>query len=225
MDEKLLERIRALLRLAESNCNEHEASLAMERAQALLLKHNLTAAQVGTSEVNAQSQVGLDRWEWKPAPWKRGLVGAIARAYLCRAIGTPHHVIVVGRPENIAVAESIWNWLVTQVESICLREALAVDSRARRSWRTSWLLGCASRLSERLRESANGLTSDETALVVSHKKENADFIGKYWHLAPVKIPTIGDYSAYSAGLSAGSGISLGANKGLGAGVPRLKGGE
>ena len=44
------EKIRALLRLAnDAGASEHEASLAMERAHELLLKHNLDMMEVATT--------------------------------------------------------------------------------------------------------------------------------------------------------------------------------
>jgi hypothetical protein len=47
IDERIIEKIRALLAMAEHpNSNEHEAAIALERAQALLLQHNLDRASV-----------------------------------------------------------------------------------------------------------------------------------------------------------------------------------
>lgn len=45
MDIKIVERIKKLLALSESS-NEHEAQLAMLKAQELLVKHKLTIKEV-----------------------------------------------------------------------------------------------------------------------------------------------------------------------------------
>ena len=57
MDNKLIERIRKLLALAESP-NEHEAALASERAQALLAEHKLSLAQVTATHATPADPIG-----------------------------------------------------------------------------------------------------------------------------------------------------------------------
>lgn len=47
MDTKIIDRIKKLLALAESD-NESEAKLAMERANELLLRYNLSSSQVAS---------------------------------------------------------------------------------------------------------------------------------------------------------------------------------
>jgi hypothetical protein len=44
--EKLIERIRKLLALADNNPSESEAAAALERASAIMAEHNLTMAHV-----------------------------------------------------------------------------------------------------------------------------------------------------------------------------------
>ncbi len=118
VDEKLLQKINDLLALSQSQVNEHEASLAMEMAQRLLLKHNLTISQVELLRRNeqAESAVGLDRWIYDEADWKKGLIYAVSRAYLCHAVTAPACIMMIGRPENIAICESVWTWLIPNIE-------------------------------------------------------------------------------------------------------------
>ena len=53
ISDSVLDKIKALLRMAEHpNSNEHEAALALERAQALLFEHNLSRADVMSENYN-----------------------------------------------------------------------------------------------------------------------------------------------------------------------------
>lgn len=82
IDEKLLEKLRKIARLAEDKANENEAAVAAEMLQELLLAHNLTMAALeqgtnqGKARTDKRSNGGLYRWQ-------RLLWDAIAQLHFC----------------------------------------------------------------------------------------------------------------------------------------------
>jgi hypothetical protein len=55
MDQKIIEKLQKLLALAASD-NEHEAGLAMSKAEALMREHNLSVADVALNGSGAYVQ-------------------------------------------------------------------------------------------------------------------------------------------------------------------------
>ena len=138
--QSLLERVRKLLRLAAqgSGATEHEAALAADKANELLLKANLT---LGDVELGAAATAqGVSREELKTGhddiiitneDWKIDLLRATARANLCRVITHRGRDLgraakwktwaettasVVGLPTNRAVVIELFQWLINQID-------------------------------------------------------------------------------------------------------------
>lgn len=87
MDEALLEKIRKLLRLAQSD-NPHEAALAAGRAQALMERHQIESVDLNVEaipEVGRHEDV-LDFKGGKLYAWRIELADTLARAHRCRII-------------------------------------------------------------------------------------------------------------------------------------------
>jgi hypothetical protein len=104
--DDVVERIRKLLRLAEdAGATEAEAAAALERANALLIRHNLTmdAIAVASGEQPAVGEHQI-RTGWAGS-WRGSLLGILARHNLCSPIisrqGKVDTVVVVGRPANV----------------------------------------------------------------------------------------------------------------------------
>lgn len=82
MDEKLIDRVKKLLALGESD-NEHEAALALSKAQELMAAHNITLGRLRLSEVGevkVQSKTGVT----KVKPYEMDLMRLVSRAFGCR---------------------------------------------------------------------------------------------------------------------------------------------
>src|SRR3990170_1711561 len=110
-DDNILEKIRALLRLAgDGAATEAEASLAMERAQALLLKHNLDMADIDVKEEGFSFEVLDEEFNIGKADWRSNLLGVIARQNFCRVIthrAFGRHPSIIGRKYNIEVVQEL----------------------------------------------------------------------------------------------------------------------
>ena len=87
-DHKLAEKIRAILAKAEDeNGSEEERDTAMRMAQRLLLKHGLTAADVGPGANGGRDHQQDEYLTTERAQaWKGGLLRALAPVYFCRVL-------------------------------------------------------------------------------------------------------------------------------------------
>ncbi len=125
--DNVVERIRKLLRLAEdAGATDAEAASALERASALLLRHNLTMDQVtvtGGDVLPVTEQPIRTGWA---GSWRGTLLGILARHNLC----SPHvsrqgkvdTVVVVGRQANVQATHALYDWIAAQLERFGLEE-------------------------------------------------------------------------------------------------------
>lgn len=89
VDQKIKDKLQKLLALAASD-NEHEAALAMEKAQVLMNEHNLTikdVAEDGSGAIVEDENIwGLTKSRQR---WESALSGCIASAFDGRAVVNP----------------------------------------------------------------------------------------------------------------------------------------
>ena len=130
--DDVVERIRKLLRLAEdAGATEAEAASALERANALLIRHNLTtdsiAVSAGDKPVVTEDRI---RTGWAGS-WRGSLVGILARHNLCSPSisrqGRVDTVVLVGRPANMQATLAMFDWIAAQLERFTQQEWVAFD--------------------------------------------------------------------------------------------------
>ncbi len=241
MDEmqKVMEKVRALQNLgaAGSGATEAEASLALERAAALMLKHNLDeeAIRAATGEA-VDVSYDLLVHPGKVPPWQGIVAMAVGRAYMVRALHDHEYFYFVGRPVNRVAARDTFTWLRIQIDTLGIHEAGEVKmpdhwpvGRKRsykRTWKESWLLGCANRVLERVREWNEGGDPQTRGLVISLKDETDTFIRMKWgRLRPGLAQVVTNGAGYNQGHDAGSSISLRDQAKVGGGRLSLGGGS
>jgi len=89
MNQEHVEKIKKLLALSKSS-NAHEAALALQRAQELMQKHNVTMTHVRLSDVKeVKAFVGKVK---NPATHTKFLAQMVARAFGCELILIPEYV-------------------------------------------------------------------------------------------------------------------------------------
>ncbi len=217
VDDKVLERLQALLRLAQDGgATEAEASLAMERAHSLLLKHGLEMADVeGDGQGGGVEEFlydGLTRQGWIPA-----LVTVVGSNNYCRVlIVRGSKLSIIGRSYNVKVVHQMSLWLIGQVSGLAstdwdTREFLGrTGGVSRNEWRESFIQGVMNRIDERLRQQRaddDGVSENVRALVVTFDEENADYLtAHYPHLRSGRTYYV-HTGAYNAGVSAGDSVS------------------
>ncbi|WP_432557725.1 DUF2786 domain-containing protein [Granulicoccus sp. GXG6511] len=174
VDDRILARVRGLLAKAESTTFEAEAESFTAAAQALMARHSIDMALLAAAGQRAPGdapqalRIGLD------APYEQAkamLLGAVADASSCRVVWAKEwsFCTVVGFPAELVAVQNLFTSLLVQATSSLRREGSRVrwDGTSRtRSFRVSFLMSFAQRISERLRTA----TDEETAKASAEAK-------------------------------------------------------
>lgn len=151
---RIIEKVRKLLALAGSQ-NQHEAELAMRRAQELMLKHQLAAdlaerryvvRHLGTPRLRkntAESMIGglLGKHFFVEVIW--------THVYVPRACRTERVLEIHGTPENVAMAEYVHSFLMRTAERLWA-EARALRPGLRPGDRSAFMVGVVSGFAAKL---------------------------------------------------------------------------
>ena len=217
VSDALLEKITALLRMAEHpNSNPNEAALALERAQALLLKHNLDRASLDTGNGKGETEkagmldLGYDH-NWRPT-----LAHVIAKANLCRVIRSPadSKIHLFGTRTNVRVVLSMYLWIGEQLEGMALKDFKTYRASGGRThgttWKTSYFIGAVSTLRDRLAKPLEAFAQGEGRALVLYQKAFADRAvkGVFPHLARGSAGRATSNEGLTAGRQAGSRVSF-----------------
>jgi len=208
MESNIIEAIRKLLALSKSP-NEHEASLALEKAQALLLKHNLDMAAVAVTESPEPDSdramineiVEFDIWQ----PWRPRLLNTIARRQFCHVIRTgDKEAHILGKCANVRVVVEMYNWVEPQV----IR--LADKSGYKRGDKTSYIGGIIDTIARQLDIGRREFEAKPEchALVVNIQGESDRWYRQCFPNAVSRRVSISNGSAYSHGQRDGRGVSM-----------------
>lgn len=151
---RIIEKVRKLLALAGSQ-NQHEAELAMRRAQELMLKHQLAGdladrryvvRQIGSPRLRkstAESMIGglLGKHFFVEVIW--------THVYVPRACRTERVLEICGTPENVAMAEYVHAFLMRTTEQLW-KEARALRPGLRPGDRSAFMVGVVSGFASKL---------------------------------------------------------------------------
>jgi hypothetical protein len=167
--EKIAERIRKLLALANNNPSEVEAARAMEHASALMAEHNLTMAQIdahGSGDARVEETTA---GAYRQQTWARLIYGGVSGLNFCLYCYSPsqrqpgwrkdergkyHRDVpprevdehsIIGTRANVETTKAMVDYLITTVERLA-RESGLIGQRDLHAFK----LGCASRLRDRI---------------------------------------------------------------------------
>ena len=231
--DKLLDRIRRLLRLAESP-NVNEAAVAAARAQELMARHRIEAAALEEGEpgdVQDLRDAPLDESKRLRA-WKTHLADGIARANGCRVYvlerdGT-RRIVIVGRADDAELVRLLYGELVKRVECLTRHHGQGQTRRFCNAFR----LGVVMTLRERLALSAaeakhralegecdaeagdTALAPASTALALARLEARDDAVERFMEanlrLRPGRKKGLrAEAEGYERGRIAGHGVDLG----------------
>jgi hypothetical protein len=221
-DGALVEKVRKLLALSESP-NEHEAALAAEKAQDLMLRHGIDMAQIAISQ--GAGTIGVDdaRVEGRIDPWRRQLAASIAKSMGGRVVFTRYYAIPsvmsffgpAGGAQSIA---ALYRHLEARLVTI---SAIATANRRERSvhgrtYRTSFLLGAVDRLDWWLSRHRAQVTTDASsrALVIIASALDRAVEERFGRLRTDRDvdPSSLHWDAYTRGEKAGATVDLGSKR-------------
>ena len=166
VDKSVLERIQKILNLAnkDTNDNDHEALLAMERAHALMRRHGLSLADIETTnsddiDVTVSSWSDDERSQYDT--WVRLLAGASCRLFgvtnILHRSGASNKYRVkfsfIGEETDVELARSVWPWLVKYCRAACKKHFSGSWNARHRSFAESFAVTVSGRVDEIVEES------------------------------------------------------------------------
>lgn len=225
-DERLLDRVAKLLSLAQST-NEHEALLAMERVRELYAKHNLAKLRQADSQ-DAMDSMFVTRKKKKTEPSEIKILAILNDHFRVRVIHTHLYdaasctrykaAEIMGRRENILMAEFVYHFLAQQCASLWAahKKETKCAGNKRRSYQLGILAGFDHKLlqTQKLDEVASsslGITSTEFAsLMKIDQSEITAFVGMRYPRLSSKSWGRGtlDRASYESGQTAGRSLNL-----------------
>jgi len=232
VEEKVIDLIAKLLRLSTSS-NEHEAALAASRAQELLIKHNLSMAEIEAhrddkdkTPVNLLSET-LDITVPKNyGDWKKFLIASVAKYNLCKAIlsSDGSRVYIIGPQQNVEVVKLLYGWLVDQIMTLSSKACKEYTGYDRiPTFRRAFFIGAVDTVRNRLYQNWMEMESKNnkcTALMVNTTALIDSYIGeKFGQVHQGKGHRVADSSrdGIVAGQRAGHQVSLQAQHRIGGG--------
>ncbi len=240
----ILKRVKKLLSLAQS-ANEHEALVAMQKAQELNARYNLN--EVPEFELNDHDYIIIYTKRKRLEAYRQFICSILTSHYFVEVLfakqydaqdDTEYQVIeLLGSRQNIEMAEYVYHFLVNKLEQLWRAYRKTAKTALGRSSKNAYFVGLASGFHKKLdamqeahqeRHESKSRTkaSDERKLVVAHNDAMLDRFmrSRYPRIRNVKKKTrLRDQSSYAQGLADGRKIVLnkGLNGGQNSGVPLL----
>lgn len=219
--DSIIERIRKLLALAANNTNPHEAELAAQRANELMLKHSIERERVNTAVDPLSGYVREIETTGKFAAWERTLLVNIALANLCRVVKVGRDdFAVIGHKENVQVSLEMFRWLRTELHRLAKEKYREADESSDfgemdpHQFHTSFKHGANNAINERLKEAKREVEkfnpSQAHGLVLLNTKADQALVKFY----PKTVTTRSSAgrntrsTAFSAGVEAGRSVTL-----------------
>jgi hypothetical protein len=232
VSEKMLDRVRKLLALAQS-ANEHEAVLAMNRVREIYAKYNLEHKE-GPEFVHLVISNGSKRMEAHEKKINGILVGHFfveiisGQTYDVRSGDYHRTVEMIGRRENVMMAEYVYHFLLQQSESL-VGQMILNGQRLSRVAKKSFRLGILQGFSEKLKTIEKPAGNDGLDINVISKAlvafNNDPQLNDYISTVYPRLRMVSansqriDSAAYAAGKQAGNKITL--NKPVAGGTGNL----
>jgi len=232
VDNNILERLRHLFAMAEhETSNEHEAAVALEKAQKLLLEHNLSRASIGTGETAKASGIGqVEVMEPNGYPWRKHLLHAIAKNNLCSVVVSDYAktIHLFGNQDNVRSVLEMYYWIAEQLIRLSGPAHKAYKREggheATRTFNTGFFRGAIVTLNTRLRKPLEEFTQGVgSALVLVNTNALSVAVGKIFpHTGKTRGKVrMGD--GFFSGTQAGHNVTLGRARSISVGRQALSG--
>lgn len=138
--ESIENRIRKLLSLSSSS-NQHEAELAMLKAQELMRLHDIDSSVVETKEGRVGVEVtrsAVDNGKRRVPNWQKRLAVVVAENFRCKVYSGPgqglgRSIFMYGARQDVAAAKPVLEFALRSAEN-CWGRYLAQRRRTEPSW-------------------------------------------------------------------------------------------
>ncbi len=172
----ILSKVEKLLSLAQS-ANEHEAALAMEKANALLRKHNIRRVEEAT--ILDYDYTIINEGKKRISAVQRAIAAILKDFFYVKVIvgrqfdassGQTFRVLeLIGAGENLAVAEYVYFFLVKRLETLWrqYRKASGAAGREKKSYHLGVLKGFQARLRSQEKQAMTVRGATSNALICS----------------------------------------------------------
>lgn len=218
--EKVITKIQKLLALSKSP-NEHEAALALAKAQELLDRENLSLSEVegvSTSDIETFLMDSKSRFPY----WEQFLFTSLAKVSSCHPYSESRqrriHLWVVGYKQDIEVFGYFLNFLKKTISVLC-DKAISNERDAAKVWgrgeafryRNSFSVGVVTRVCERVNQIRQARLSQDVsckALVVARKQEVAVWVSSNLNLQTRSKRADMSQRGFDQGYQAGDRIPL-----------------
>lgn len=212
--QRVLERVHKLLALAQSD-NRNEAEAAAAAAQRLMLRHNLDAPS-GPSDEEPYTYRHLGRITGRVSEWERRLGNILGEHFFVEIIWVPAYrpdvqkrgsvMEAVGTPENLALAEYVYAFLVNTGERLWKshKEAQGIaQDRDRMAYLAGVMSGFAQKLEDQARvNKAEGLVWIPHAGLSAYTRKRHPYLRTVQHAGRQKS------TAFEHGQQAGRNVLL-----------------
>jgi hypothetical protein len=155
-DDKILDRVRKLLELANNNLNVNEAANAAAAAQELMTRHAIGEAMLAPVADTVDEQIEADllyAQGKKHATWRGILAVVMAEVNQCKVFVQGGDLRIIGRPSDAATVRYLFSYVIREIERLCKEEA-GWRGNPGRVWCNNFKLGAVESVNKRLRESA-----------------------------------------------------------------------
>lgn len=200
--EKILEKIKNLLDLANNNPNENEAMSAALKAQELMAKYNIdtSAIESDASEKELYKAVYHDTGKHEMKKWKIGLAEVIARNFCCKVYFIADHgkdVVFYGYKKDAKIAVEVFKFLYQTGNKLAVKyyTQCRKEGRNTRGIMNTYLIGFRDGIKEVLDRQC-------TALMLVIPKEVSESYAEMtadWKTFSTSIRRANDNRAYDEG--------------------------
>lgn len=219
--EKVINKVRRMLALADGNTNVDEAAVALAKAHRMLAENHLSLADVKDIEdapkdwqiVHKSVAMGVIHRR-TGYQWARGLGYVVSRACFCRHLNynDTRHMCFIGTETDVDVAIQLYTYIVTELKKKCNIDrkiaGIPTPSGAAVKFFNDFMYGGAMEMQRRLESELHNFTGTQ-ALTLACDKANEEYMGKVWpKMGSVKGRAVEMSSAVLLGHLAGKEIDL-----------------
>lgn len=213
--QKVIDTIAKLMALAMNDgATDAEKANAMQKAQHIMVKHNIAQAEVMSKEKvehNGASRTNVNMFD--SDEWEKLLGWSIARVFDCKAVGFNNQMLFFGMKDDLDLAIYFYNRLLRYISSMG-RQAY---SKGYKNKIRSYCRGCQTRVSERLTELYKKVTEELPVeclalVVVKEKVIDNKILNDIGGTRNARVGRRPDMEAFKRGMEDGDSIPLHSNR-------------